>query len=191
MTWEEIYFPAKQWPKAHSKVTQKWFKDNKVNVLEWLSQNPDLDPKENGLEKGCSHRILVQPDRACGEHLDSSQSVKSLAGPLLWLWPKVLLVNTWRGWIQLPIVHMCYQLALLNSILFSLCHFGFFCVCVKNRRQKHPRGWMFFIGTVTVTEGVSSKYYLAAFSKYFNLIFQKTLILCCKWIAKIALLLSF
>ena len=45
MTWVEIYFPAKQWPRA--KATQKWFKDNKLNVLEWLNQSPDLNPVEN------------------------------------------------------------------------------------------------------------------------------------------------
>ena len=31
-------------PKHTSKVLEKWRKDNKVKVLEWLSQNPDLNP---------------------------------------------------------------------------------------------------------------------------------------------------
>ena len=33
-------------PKHTSKVVAKWLKDNKVKVLEWLSQSPDLNPIE-------------------------------------------------------------------------------------------------------------------------------------------------
>ena len=34
-------------PKHTSKVVAKWLKDNKVKVLEWLSQSPDINPIEN------------------------------------------------------------------------------------------------------------------------------------------------
>ena len=34
-------------PKHTSKVVSKWLKDNKVKVLEWPSQSPDLNPTEN------------------------------------------------------------------------------------------------------------------------------------------------
>ena len=34
-------------PKQTYKVVAKWLKDNKVMVLEWSSQSPDLNPIEN------------------------------------------------------------------------------------------------------------------------------------------------
>ena len=34
-------------PKHTSKVVAIWFKDNKIKLLEWPSQSPDLNPREN------------------------------------------------------------------------------------------------------------------------------------------------
>ena len=34
-------------PKHTSRLASKWFKDNKINVLKWLAQSPDLNPIEH------------------------------------------------------------------------------------------------------------------------------------------------
>ena len=52
-------------PKPTSKVVAKWLKDNKVKVLEWPSQSPDLNPIEKLVgrtEKVCASKEAYKPD---------------------------------------------------------------------------------------------------------------------------------
>ena len=50
-------------PKQTIKVVAKWLKNNKVKVLEWPSQNPDLNPIEKYVgrtEKACASKEALQ-----------------------------------------------------------------------------------------------------------------------------------
>ena len=53
-------------PKHTLKVVAKWFKDNKVKVLEWPSQSPDLNHRTfvGRTEKVCVSKETYKPDSA-------------------------------------------------------------------------------------------------------------------------------
>jgi transposase len=70
-------FQINKEPKHTSKVVAKWLKDNNVKVLEWPSQIPDLNPKENlwaELKKHVRARRptnLTQLHQLCQEEWDT------------------------------------------------------------------------------------------------------------------------
>ena len=100
MTFERFICKQDNDLKLTAKATHKWFKDNKVNVLEWLSQSPDLSPIEE-LWPDLKRDVMPDPC-ATGQSLSSfakKNGVKlSRCASLLGLQPKVDSLNSdWLG----------------------------------------------------------------------------------------------
>ena len=55
-----VIFQQDHYSKHTARTTQEWLRDNSINVLEWPSQSPSLNPIENG----CPSTVPIQPDRA-------------------------------------------------------------------------------------------------------------------------------
>ncbi len=72
---------ARQQPKHTSQSTNEWLKKNKVNILKWLSQSPDLNPIKM-LWKDLRKQFIG----------GNQPTTQSLSGSALWNGLKLLLV---------------------------------------------------------------------------------------------------
>lgn len=67
-------------PKHTAKVVQKWFVDNKVGLLDWPAQSPDLNPIEN---------LWAIVDRQVRNREDLPRNIKDLYQVLKTEWDQI------------------------------------------------------------------------------------------------------
>ena len=67
-----ILVPQDKNPKHTAKIIKKWFEDNKINVLPWPLQSPDLNPTEH-LGSEVERRISNRMPTNKGELKDITQ----------------------------------------------------------------------------------------------------------------------
>ena len=123
---------------------------------EWPSESPDLNPIGKFVA-GLGKRLFVPDPCATWQNLSSlaknngvklqCPDVQAWLKPnhtdtVLWLWPKLHLLNTWMGWILMQ------SLILLNSKLLSKKPSYIDSIYKSNSRGKYQRMCRIFLGSV-------------------------------------------
>ena len=90
----KVHLPTGQQTKTHSRETQEWLQDKSLNVLEWLSQIPDLNQMKHfwrDLKISVQKHItsnLTDLERICRE--ERKKLLKYRCGKLVALYPRRL-----------------------------------------------------------------------------------------------------
>ncbi len=115
-------------PKHTNKSTSEWLKKNKMKILEWPSQNPDLIPIEmlwNDLKKSVSHRAplsdsLLPLTATCGGLFTSCHRLPHVGEQ------SVLIHSTVRSISLAPVTHLPFPIySGLCPLSVSVCHLWF------------------------------------------------------------------